>query len=789
MRILLVEDDQNIAGVLTDALTEQRYAVDVARDGQEGLDLAESVNYDLILMDVGLPKLDGLSLCRKLRAKNYHMPILLLTARDTSNDKIMGLDAGADDYVVKPFNIAELAARIRALLRRGEVPSSPILQWGDLCLDPTTCQVTYGSQSLPLSPKEYSLLELFLRNNRRVFSRSAILDHLWSFDDSPGEDTVKAHIKGLRQKLRAVGAADLIETVYGLGYRLRELDSLQKPAPTVEKAPGSPKDEATQTTRQAKTQVAVTQAWLVFKPSLLERVTVLEQAIEKLHQGQLTDELRYQAAREAHKLAGSAGMFGFHGATKLARSLEEILEAESSPGPDQATKLGQQIATLRHQLDSPPGESEIDPSAWAQPTTSKQANLLVVTTDRQLIQNLTQIPAADFRITAASSVSVARDLIRGERPDLALVDLTQTEMGEAALPFVGELTACAPPVPTLTLTIETMPVDRVEIARLGGRPLLSHALDLNLTLDLLRQVHQKTRSSATRILVVDDDPIILTTLQQLLEPWGFQVATLADPLQFDAILEAVNPELVVLDVEMPQRDGIELCQTIRNHAQLNWLPILFLTARNDAETIRRVFAAGADDFISKPITGPELLTRMHNRLERTRLIRNLAEIDPLTGAANQQKSMQELQRFCIWSDRYHHPWTLAVLDLDHFNQLNDQHTHAVGDRVLHWLGKLLKQTFRSEDIIARWGGAAFVIGMYGMSAPEGMERLNEVLRLLKRQAFSGPKTPFQVTFSAGISEYPNHGQEIPDLYRSAMAALTRAKADGGERIYPVGEPI
>ncbi len=222
MKILLVEDDQRIAESLAEALTDQRYIVDIAPDGQAGWAFVEVFTYDLILLDVMLPKLDGISLCRQLRSQAYFMPILLLTAKDTISDQVMGLDAGADDYVVKPYNLQELTARIRALLRRGSSALPPVLKWESLCLDPSTCDVTYAGELLQLTPKEYRLLELFLRGGSRVFSCSRILDLLWSFDEPPGEDAVKAHIKRLRQKLKLVGAPDdYIETVYGLGYRLK----------------------------------------------------------------------------------------------------------------------------------------------------------------------------------------------------------------------------------------------------------------------------------------------------------------------------------------------------------------------------------------------------------------------------------------------------------------------------------------------------------------------------------------------------------------------------------------
>lgn len=224
MRILVVEDDVQLAEVLIEALSDRQYAVDAAQDGEMAWEFLTSLSYDLIVMDVTLPKLDGVSLCQKLRGRNITAPVLMLTARDTIADKIVGLDAGADDYMVKPFDIQELMARVRALLRRGSSTAATGLCWGDLRVDPSTYEVTYDGHLLQLTPKEYALLELLVSSGRRVLSRAGIIERIWSLQDPPTEETVKSHIKGLRHKLKSAGAPeDLIETVHGLGYRLKQL--------------------------------------------------------------------------------------------------------------------------------------------------------------------------------------------------------------------------------------------------------------------------------------------------------------------------------------------------------------------------------------------------------------------------------------------------------------------------------------------------------------------------------------------------------------------------------------
>jgi DNA-binding response OmpR family regulator len=225
MKILLVEDDEELAAALTEVLIDkQHYTVDAVSDGEMGWEFIEATVYDLIILDIMLPKLNGISLCQRLRRTGSMIPVLMLTAKDFSSDRVMGLDAGADDYVVKPFDLPELLARIRALLRRGSVNLLPILEWGDLHLDSSNCQVTYQKQLVPLTPKEYGLLDLLLRQQGRLVTRSTIIDRLWTFDNPPSEETVKVHLKTLRRKLKAVGApADLVETVYGFGYRLKQI--------------------------------------------------------------------------------------------------------------------------------------------------------------------------------------------------------------------------------------------------------------------------------------------------------------------------------------------------------------------------------------------------------------------------------------------------------------------------------------------------------------------------------------------------------------------------------------
>src|SRR5437879_8600004 len=221
MRLLLVEDDPNLGRFIQKGLQEERYAVDVAMDGEEGLFLATMNQYDLIILDIMLPKLDGLGVCRKLRAHRKTTPILMLAARETIEVRVTGLDTGADDYLTKPFAFSELLARVRALLRRGSALPSGRLKVLDLELDPVSHRVWRAGQEIPLTNKEFTLLEYLLRNANQVLTRTAIIEHIWDIHYDSMTNIVDVHIRALRAKNDPSFPPPLIHTVRGVGYVLK----------------------------------------------------------------------------------------------------------------------------------------------------------------------------------------------------------------------------------------------------------------------------------------------------------------------------------------------------------------------------------------------------------------------------------------------------------------------------------------------------------------------------------------------------------------------------------------
>jgi two-component system copper resistance phosphate regulon response regulator CusR len=217
MNLLIVEDDESVASFLKQATVEAGFAPQLADDGLDALEMARSGDFDLILLDVMVPRLDGFEICRRLRAANVATPILIITARDLLDDKVKGLDSGADDYIVKPFQVAELLARVRALLRRGS--SSPVvLRVGDLSLDPVSRQVMRAGNPISLSTTEYTLLEYLMRNAGRVLTRSMLLEHVWQYDFGGNDNVLDVYVSYLRRKIDRGYTPALIHTVRGVGY-------------------------------------------------------------------------------------------------------------------------------------------------------------------------------------------------------------------------------------------------------------------------------------------------------------------------------------------------------------------------------------------------------------------------------------------------------------------------------------------------------------------------------------------------------------------------------------------
>ena len=227
MRVLVVEDERRMAGYICQALLEEGFAVDCAYDGRSALDMVEAYEYDVIVLDLMLPGIDGLTLCERVRKDGKPTSVLILSARDLVEDRVIGLNAGADDYLVKPFATQELLARVRALLRRRQGNGAPVLRVGSLELNPSTRVVKRGAQTIPLTAKEYALLEYMMRRPSVVLTRTMIAEHVWDFTFDLSSNVVDVYVKHLRDKINEPGKASFILTVRGVGYTVMDPEAVE----------------------------------------------------------------------------------------------------------------------------------------------------------------------------------------------------------------------------------------------------------------------------------------------------------------------------------------------------------------------------------------------------------------------------------------------------------------------------------------------------------------------------------------------------------------------------------
>ncbi len=702
MRVLVVEDDEVVAQSLTIALGEHRYTVDVASDGRMGWEYAMACEYDVIVLDVMLPILNGIHFCKQLRSNGSMTPILLVTAHDDRTTLIEGLDAGADDYVVKPFDLKELLARLRALLRRGQSALPPTLNWGSLTLDPNACEVRWHDRLLKLTPKEYSLLELLLRNPQRIYSSSALIDHLWSLDTPPSEDTIRSHVKGLRNKLKAAKVTDdPVETVYGIGYRLRKLpEAIVVEAVEAEGVETVVSDSVLDSDEinsnavrpQSRDELQATddriaaglaKVWQQSQGKLFTRMEHLEQAIAVAQQGLLNASSIQIAEESAHKLAGSLGMFSLDRGSDLAKDIEQWFTQARQGMELPLEGVMQNVQELRQNLERMSAQA-IDAGLKA----------------AQLKAGLTP----EICVSAADA------------SDLIDMDQRNTDV----------------PVPILL---------------------------------------SERKSSEARILILDDDAEVVENLTQVLQPWGFEVIALPVTSDVMGALQGYQPDLLILEVTMGEMNGLALCQTLRNTVQWSDLPVLFLTDSRDPELTHRVFAAGADDFVRKPVIGPELITRLLNRLERSRLLRSLAETDSLTQVANRRTLTAQAETFLRIAHRHEKPMCLAIVDLYQLREINDLHGYLCGDEVLRRCAKILKTSFRQEDLIGRWSDEKFVVVLYGTDKASLKCHLLEIVHEFRRQVFVPVNAePFTANLAVGIGEYQK-GDALQTIYDRAKSSL------------------
>jgi DNA-binding response OmpR family regulator len=645
MKILLIEDDDALITLLSRSLSSQHHIVDAVKDGEMGWTYASTFDYNLIILDVMLPKLDGISLCKKLREAGYTTPILLLTAQEHTSAKVQGLDAGADDYVVKPFDINELIARVRALLRRGSTNPLPLLSWGDLMLNPSTCDVTYDGQLLTLTTKEYDLLELFLRDSYHVFSSDEIIDRLWSSDDFPAEATVRSHLRRLRRKLQSAGAPpDLIGTIHGRGYYLKSSQPNDSRANILNNISEKKSDNmgsldeavSTKDSQELDQQYLafLQETWTTTKTNCLEQLTELAATVDRLLVGNCTYIDQQQAYQQAHKLVGTLGVFYLLSAMEIAREIECLLKRSTLLSTTEATVLPSLVSELIQAVtvNSPSPEVinsstcprsyqsvllliDLDPALNLAVTTMAQQQHCQTITLSSDWAAITQGTAVFSETAEGYLTNVPADSIL--LPTVVLISMVASDESNnhSRLDLINNIYQKFPHWSILVLSDSDRLTDRLAVVQNGGKFLAINALTNEQIFAAATSLF-RSATNPIKVMVVDDDLDWLRALPQLLKPWDINVTTLADLPQFWMVLQLVQPDVLILDIHMPEINGFELCQILRGDPNWQYLPILFLTAANDSTMQQQAFRVGADDYLCKPILGDELAQRVRHRLSR-----------------------------------------------------------------------------------------------------------------------------------------------------------------------------
>ncbi|MDH4276266.1 MAG: response regulator [Gammaproteobacteria bacterium] len=401
MRILLAEDDPAQADALYTVLSLE-YHIELAKDGESAWQMHRYAPFDLLLLDVQMPLLDGIAFCRRLRVAGDQTPVLLLTADTTDKTRIQGLNNGADDYINKPALAAELLARVRNLLRRGRVATSNVLTYGALQLDYIAHTARYSNHTLNLTPKEFALLEWFLVNPVRVFSRTQLVAALWSSESDVLEDTVKAHIKGVRNKLREAGAPELLLNVRGVGYKLAENTGAEPPS----------------FLPMERIQERLQFLWETYQPLMNQRIGKIEGAFDAVQRGELTEESRLTARQHAHNLAGSLGLFSRNDVTAAVRRVEQFFLSESiNPGSEEIQK---DIVAIRQVIENPIPTTEIGNAAVPRTTDAK---VLAVDDDPVFLESIKLLLTREgMNVETLNDSSGIIPFLEKINPELLLLD-------------------------------------------------------------------------------------------------------------------------------------------------------------------------------------------------------------------------------------------------------------------------------------------------------------------------------------------------------------------------------
>lgn len=541
---------------------------------------------------------------------------------------------------------------------------------------------------------------------------------------------------------------------------------------------------------RAGTHGSVQAIYRRYELSLAELLGVIDDAVLAALEGHWSDEVAQGAARAAHKLAGLADAFGVPDASATARRVEQLIEVRTQLEQGDVLRLSEWAVALRAALPflgadiSEAGGAATLPAALGAAGEQPDKNVVVVEPSVEFGEQLTLTGVRrGFTVDVTATAADALDMLDTTAvPQAVVLTVAESDHDGRGRELIANLGARG--VPAVVLSDSADLATRVELSRLGALGFLHLPVSADRVLDAVERLIDHVRFDDMTVLAVGDDPAFLAEVSELLGAAGIRVVPLDDPLALWQTLELAPPDLLMLDADMPGVSGFDLCRVVRADERWSQLPVMLLADSASPVISREVFEAGADDYVSKPVDGPELVARIVNRLVRVRLYRRLTETDPLTGVLNRRTAIVEMTRLLGLAERENEPLSLALLELDHFKRINDLHGHPVGDGILRELTSYLLRGF-PEGVLARWGGKEFLLGNYGSTAEDAAATLREVLEDFSHHDFISAGLPFHVSFSGGVSEWGKHGSEFPVLCREADSAMYAAKAAGRRRVFTV----
>lgn len=527
---------------------------------------------------------------------------------------------------------------------------------------------------------------------------------------------------------------------------------------------------------------AMAAVWEESRGLMADRVSTIEEFVIGLLAGRSDPDARRVAQREAHKLGGSMGTFGRQRGSELSREIGRLLQGSEPVRPEMTQRLSQLVVDLQTELlEDAAHAPAASPSTWGD-----GPEILVVDADIDFaLRVVEQARRNGLRASTVHDAVAARSATTERHPALVIVDPALAGRGEDGLGLVAELSAAAPTSPVIVVSEPAPGLDRLTVTRAGAHSLLPKPLSPSAVIASVTGILGRLRSEAT-VLTVDDDPTTSAFLCAVLGPRGLHVEAVLDPRELWAALDEFRPDLLVLDLDMPNIDGLELCGMVRNDAVWSDLPIVFMTDTDDPEWVRAMFSAGADDHVPKPLVADDVVARIENRLSRSLALRGHDHVDADGSSLPAPPGFTaELDRQLALARRHRVPLALAVVEVDEPATLVGAWDRAERKDALARAGRLLSRSARPEEAVGWAGDGRLAISMYDHEttlAVERAARFLETVREDEKAVEASAGGDLRLTASVGVSAFPRDGDDAAALLAAAGEALRRAQDGGGDRV-------